>query len=271
MAEDRSAAPARLVLSLVLSRDELLVVLNVLNAPSIPGLDQDPLGEMSPEQRRLASLVGARCLHARGLAQVGADGQLLLHRGLLTAVGASAYSQNAVFALHWPSASATPVRLFGHLRGSDVVAHTPHTEVLHTFALLPAKEQLIEQLLAFCQCEERNAAAPLGFTISRQDFAKVRETASNGDAAGAATLLAATQAPEATPRAFAGIWVNGPRVSILQALKQQEDGVHRRDITLVQDSQYAWLAVPASGDTESPLRVRSVTRKEIAQLFAEWL
>ena len=60
------------LVNILLSRDELLLVLTLLEAQYIPGLDIDPLGERSAEQQDLAFVVAARGLRARDLARVRA-------------------------------------------------------------------------------------------------------------------------------------------------------------------------------------------------------
>lgn len=258
-------------INLILSRDEVLVALDALSAATIPGLDPDPLGDMSTGQRRLASLVAGRSLRARGLAKIRDDGQLLLHRTLLSAVGTCAYSQSALMVLHWTAASEAPVRIFGHQRSAEVVEHIPHDDVLHEFLCLPGRAQLIDEILTRCQCQDIPSREPLTMTIARTGFAQARSLAGSGDPDGATAYLVAAQAPERVARAFARTWAQRPRVSLIQMLQHQTGSVWRRDITLVQDDQRAWLAVPVRGDADSPMSVNSVSRAEVARLLNEWL
>ena len=64
MATDNAVEPV----NIMLSRDELLLVLGLINTEYIPGLDADPLGELSTDQLVLALTVAGRGLRARGLA-----------------------------------------------------------------------------------------------------------------------------------------------------------------------------------------------------------
>jgi hypothetical protein len=257
--------------SLLLSREELLFILNLLEAQFIPGLDPDPLGELTAEQRPLALTVAGRALRARQLAQVYADGEWILHNDLLTAVGASAYPQSVISVFHWGANADTPARYFGHIRGDDVVVHTRPEDVLHRFALLPSTEQLMAQILSWCEYEHGTAAAVLELTLPSAVFAQVRELAAAGSTAEAAELLVNQRVEPEPAQAFVDTLAHSPKVSILQTLKQQQDGtVQKQDLTLLQNGRQAWLIV-ASPDEAAPLRVKSTSKDELQALLAEGL
>src|SRR5512145_1990409 len=116
-------------IQILLSREELLFVLNLLQAGFIPGLDDDPLGELTAEQQAFALTVAGRALRARELAQQHPDGQWVVHNNLLLAVGGCAYAQGIISVYHWPSNSALPRRFFGHLRENQAIAHTRPADV----------------------------------------------------------------------------------------------------------------------------------------------
>jgi hypothetical protein len=261
-------------LTVTLSREELLAVLEVLQATFIPGLDEDPLGEMTPQGRELAVTVARRALEARELGQVGEDGQFLVHRAVLTAVGACAYSQSAVIAFHWPSGSEEATRFFGHLREGDVVIHTRPTDVLHRFALLPSRDALIGQLLDFCEAGEAGDEPAAEFKVRRDDFGRARDAATAGAPAEAAGILCETGADQAAAESLAATLAASPRVSVVQTLKGaggQE--IATREFTLIQNGGHAWWLLPqgggaAAGDT---LTVQTTNRSKISTAVAGWL
>lgn len=257
-------------LNILLSRDELLLVLSKLDSAYIPGLDADPLGELTAEQQSLALTVAGRGLMARELAGLTEDGQLVLHTALLTVVGVCTYSQNAVFAYRWPAGSDTPVRYFGHIRGDVAVAHTRPQEVLHLFSLLPSRAALIDEVLAFSRSstssEKSNFSGEL--IVSGGDFGRARELAAAGSADEAAVILGgADQNPAAV--ALADLLAASPDVTILQTLKQLETGaVEKRDFTLIsgQNGQGSWL-VTASADSDAPLTARPATDDDLRRVL----
>ncbi|MCL4297871.1 MAG: hypothetical protein KJ077_19165 [Anaerolineae bacterium] len=258
-------------INILLSREELLFVLNSLQADFIPGLDPDPQGELTLAQESFGITVAGRALRARELARQRPGGEIELHTALLTMVGVCVYSQNVLFAYHWPANTDTPSRYFGHIRGNDIVAHTRPEEVLHLFSLLPDKDQLTDQVLAVCQYTDVPAAAALEFSAPAEIFAQVRQLAGAGDAAKAVNLLVNSGVAAETARTFADALAHAPRVSILQAVKQPGDGtVQKRDFTLLQNGQQAWLAV-AAAEPGAPLRVKTTSSAEIRAMLAEWV
>lgn len=257
--------------TLLLSREELLFALNLLEAQFIPGLDPDPLGELTPAQRSLALTVAGRALRARELAQIQSNGDWLLHNDLLATVGGCAYAQSVISVYHWAAMAETPARYFGHIRDSLMIAHMRPEDVLHRFTLLPSREQLLAQILAFCEYEAGVDSPALELTLPAAVFGPVRELAAAGDLSKAVELMGAHAATPETAKLFAETLAGSPRISILQTLKQQGDGtVQKRDVTLLQNNNRAWLII-AAPDEGGPLQVKSTAGDELQRLLAEWI
>ena len=256
-------------INVLLSREELIFVLDLLQADSIPGLDADPLGDLNAQQRAMAMVWAERALRARELGQLNEAGELILHQALLTAVGVCAYSNNAIFIFHWPEAGAEPRRFFGHIRGQDIASHTRPVDVLHQFTLLPSREHLTAQVFDFCGYEDGSEPAALTMRVSNANFVRARELASAGQTQAAAELLTSDTAPAETATAFTNTLADSPRLSILQTLKQAgEDTVQKSDFTLVQNDKYAWFVAPAQED-EAVLVVKTTNQGELETLLAE--
>lgn len=257
----------------LLSREELLFVLNLLQAGFIPGLDNDPLGELTPEQQAFANTVAGRALWARELTQLHSDSQWVIHNNLLLAVGGCAYAQRIISVYHWPVNSTLPTRFFGHLWENNIVTHTRPADVLHRFSLLPSKEQLISQVLAVCDLEDGSASPHQELAVSSGDFVKIRELAGAGDTTGAVGILVTNGTLPETAQAFVSTLADSARISILQILDQVANGtVQKRDFTVLQNSQQTWLiSTPASDTDDAPLSVKTTTRDEVTALLSEWL
>lgn len=259
------------LVNFTLSREELLFTLNLLEAPFIPGLDPDPLGEFTPEQRALALTVAGRALRARELVHVHNGGEWVLHNALLAAVGSCAYAQSVAAVVHWTAQADTPTRFFGHLRDNAVVIHTRPADVLHRFALLPSKEQLLTQTLAFCHYENGVSGPDFELSVSGAVFAQVRELATAGETTRAVELLVAQAVASDAATALVNTLAGSPQISVLQTLKGQGDGsVQKQDLTLLQNGQMAWLII-ASADETASLRIKTTTKDELQGLLAEGL
>ncbi|MEZ4662933.1 MAG: hypothetical protein R2911_35750 [Caldilineaceae bacterium] len=268
--------------TLILSRDELLSVLGVLEAASIPGMDVEPGGPRTEHEHALVREVTLRSLRARGIAAKNGDGAVRFHDDLLKMVGACAYPHSALIALHWAQDADAPTRFFGNVRNQNVVVHTRPEELLHRFVALPAKAQLFDALFEFCQLNHRDAGAnaesdalagAVEFTISAAEFAEVRLLSEQGAIPAATARLEAAQVGAPTARTFATAFADSPRLTVLQTVKQaEEDTVIKRDFMLAQTPTQIWFigAVDAEA-AEMVLRVKSVVLGELQQLLDEWL
>jgi hypothetical protein len=259
--------------NILLSQKELQVVLDLLETDYIPGLDADPLGNLTAEQQSLALTVANHALQARELVQVQERGKLVVHNTLLTAVGVCAYSQKSIFVYHWPTNAENPTRYFGHIREDNIVAHTRPEDILHLFSVLPSKDQLVEQVLAVCEYRQVPASPAHELTVPGEDFAMVRLLADAGDTEKAIGLLTNNETPANTARALAVTLATSPRVSIMQTLKYVgAESIQKRDFTLLQNGQHTWLVIAPPGEADgTPLRVKTTTKDEVRALLAEWL
>ncbi|MCB8977457.1 MAG: hypothetical protein H6657_08565 [Ardenticatenaceae bacterium] len=257
-------------INILLSREELLLTLRALQVASIPGIDRDPLGDLTPDGLELAMTIAERSLRARELAQVREDGSLALHNLLLTAVGVCAYATKMVFVYHWRDDGDLPVRYFGHMRDGDFVAHTRPDDVLHLFTLLPTKDQMIEQIAQLCGWEDRGRKNGL-YSLDVPDFAQIRQLAKAGEVNTAVAHLQEHQANPAAATALVETLTHAPHVSILQLLKQEDNpSVTRRDFTVVQDQEHCWLMTSPSGNTTDPLLVKTAVKADLIALISDW-
>lgn len=260
-------------ISLLLSRDELLVILKTLETAQLPGLDDEPNGPRTEAEQLLALEVAIRGLRARGLALMQNDGTFLLHDTLLNLVGTCAYPQSTLFIFHWPAGQEEPVRYFGHLRADQFVVHTRPDPVLHLFSLLGTREQLLENALDFCHDEETTSPLAFEFSLSSNDFGHVRELSEQGNVQEAFVYLAERNIQAEAATSFIHTLSSNPRVSILQTLQQTVNNtVIKRDFTLIQDTQATWFvgAVDAT-DENTLLRIQIMNRSELIALLDQWV
>jgi hypothetical protein len=255
-------------IGITLSRDELLFVLDALQAAYLPGLDTDPLGELTPEQQTWTNIVAGRALQARELAQVH-EGTWTIHNTLLTAVGVCSYAQSTIFVYHWPSTIDLPVRTFCHLRGEKAVVHTRPADVLHHFQLVSTPE-LIAEIVRSCGCENISEASQMRLTLSSSQFAEVRSLAIGGNISGAVSTLVASGVPQDVANAFIETLAGAPHVSILQMVKQQGNGVDKYDCTVIQNHKSSWLIQVGQNDHDR-LVIQTISLKDFQLLLETWL
>lgn len=258
-------------INILLSRDELLFVLDTLKASFILGLDTDPMGDRDREQQSLAMTVASRALRARGLATVLENGQIAIHNALIAAVGVCAYPQQTVSVYHWPSKEEFTTRYFAHVRGNEVVAHTRPEDVLHLLSRLPSKEYLVDQMLNVCHFADTQPAAPMQLNLPSQEFGQIRLLTQQGNAEEALGVLQRNGVAGDSANSLVTTLSHEPHVSIVQTLKRQPAGnVEKRECTLIQNSVHAWLAQP-SEQGNATLAINAVSKNEVQGLLAGWL
>ena len=267
MAEGNGPQPV----SITLSVEELLVVLNTLEARAIPGLDADAWRGLNAEQQNLALSVASRALEARGLAEVDQYGALLLHRALLSGVGACAYPQRTAVIEHWPPGAADPQRFSAHVRDGDAVVHTVDGG-LHTFALLAGDAELVDHLGAACLWSNNAAGQSLEITMPRSQFTQVCDASAMGSEAEALQVLAKTTKPTEAGTALVHTLASGPRISIVDlALPDAGQSWQQQSFTLIDDGERSWLAAPVTADPDSPIKARTASRADIGATLTRGL
>jgi hypothetical protein len=251
--------------SITLSEEELLVVMNTLEAISIPGLEANAWRALSPEQQDLALSVAQRGLQARGLAEVDEDGGLLVHRALLNAVGVCAYPHRTTLIEHWPFGSGSTV-LYSHIRDEDSVVHRV-ARGLHTFTLFASEAALVEYLVSACEWKsDDDSSSFLELTVPPADFTRVCDASATGAEEEALQVLGnagngASKAGSALVHSLA----NAPRVSIVQLLRPDSGSGpgSEQTFTLIDGGERGWVISPTTLATDSPLKVRTVSRSEV--------
>lgn len=271
---------------ILLSREELLFVLQQLDATTIPGLESDPLGDLTPEGQTLALTVAERALRARGLVQLASTAADLAVRPvrvdqqLLTMIGVCAYSQRAIFLYHRGREAGSSGRYFGHIRsdntageqGDIVIGHTLPAPDLHRLTRFPSRTDLFADLLTSCACAEVRSGAH-EFTLPFSVFQRVQETTDTSERETAQQFLLESNVSEASAAAFVELFAEDYQLSILQMVQQQADNtVTQREFLLFHAKDTTWLAFAngqSAGETE--MLIRTTDHTELQQLWSAWL
>ena len=254
--------------SFLLSREELILLLDLLEAAAIPGLDPDPLGELNDDQRALAFIWAGRALRARGLATVGDDDSLLVDEKLLTAVSICAYWKTAINVYHWAAPRQTPVRFFGYEGNGQVATHTRPEDVLHRLSILSSSEALVEAVTAVSQCQSVPETPSVPYQLSRELFVKARELAEAQDTEAAQTALHQGGLSQDVAQAVTAVLSGTPRMSIWQLVSRNDNGdPQTHEYTLLQQNQTAWL-ISLSAE-ENKLQIQRVSTIALQELLSQ--
>jgi hypothetical protein len=264
MASSQIAVPV----DFLLSRDELLYILSLLSVATIPGLEDDPAGAMTPEQQAVALRVAGRALQARELAAVR-DGETVLQNNLLAAVATCAFGQRAIFANHWPIGQELPTPLFAHIADNNSVIHTRPADVLHFLSLKPVAD-ILAQILAACELSDTPTTVERQVKLPSALLPQLRQLAEAGAKADATNLLVAQGNGAQDAQALVDLLAGPYRTTSLQLARQRNGQSEHQDGLLLQGDQANWMMTTANGDAAN-LQIRNVTRANIQEWLTAWL
>ena len=264
------AAANRDPIAITLSVEELLVVLNTLEARSIPGLEAESWTKLTLDQQNLSLSVAGRALEARGLAEIDQFGALLLHRALLTAVGVCAYPLKTALVDYWPP-NDPGQRLYAYTRDSDSVVHTVNGG-LHSFVLLPSEAALVSHLVEACQWSNASATPALELTIPRDEFTKVCDASADSGEAQALKILNAATKANGAGTALVHSLASTPRISVIRSLRYNAGQAGpEQSFTVIDGGDRAWLVAGVTNDANSQLKARTTSRDDIGKTLLRGL
>lgn len=261
-------------LQILLSREELLLVLSLLRTNWIPGIDPDPLGEFNAEQRGLSLIIAERALRARQLARLDDSGRVQVHQTLLDSVAVCAFALSSIIIHHFSSSQAKPARYFGHLRNGMCVAHTRPEPDLHLLTQFNEREMLFREILAICESENLPATETPGGRISTSLLSQVRALTGDQKAQAAFEKLTASAFPPISARLLVEALGGAHQISIVQIVRiAEKDQVENRTFTLLHGERSAWLMVEDPHTTlngEASYLVEAAAPEKIIALFERW-
>lgn len=250
----------------VLTREELAFVVRLVGAAELPGVGEDPLGELSLEQAAFAIVFAERSLRARGLASIDQHDQLDLDPRLVSLVVTCAYAEQALW-LAQSISGGEPFRVYGYLRGDQSVIHTKPAPVLHRLRALPDRSALIDALLDHAGCAALPPTPGERMTVPTSVVAAIagREQEAN------AALLRDHGAGVASSESFARVLASPHALSSFLHLVPNESSVFRwRDLSVLHNGDAAWQMIPREDDNAFTL-IEPISTERLATLLAAWV
>lgn len=112
---------------ITLTREELILISQIGKIPPIPGIGEEPLGELTPEQKAIGMIYAERSLRARGLASISSEGKLRVARDLLKTIWLCGNSQVVISIMTVNGKVAYRSFLYSNSTGS--VLHRPNSSL----------------------------------------------------------------------------------------------------------------------------------------------
>lgn len=232
-------------LSYRLSREELLLLLALVKAKEIPGLDPDPLGDkLTKEQRAIGYVHAERSLRAREFARIGAKGSLQVDQRLLLAAATCAFPERMILAYHVPHRSL-PVRYFGHIRRGVSVLHSKDMQPLHDLSFFRTPQEMIAKMVESCGLQTTKPSQAGSFVIPNDRVAQVRQAAETGKSSKARRLLESAGVEKSAARDFAGLLGDEHSLTVIQVIRIEDKEVLLESMTVAASGASAWVMTAA--------------------------
>lgn len=251
----------------ILTRAEVILILNLLERQGMLMLANDPPADLSEAQRAYGLLCAERSLRARELAAIDAEGKLRVDNAVLAPVANCVLAQRAYTAT-LITADKRADQMHIYQQTEHFVAQTCPTAGLYRFVPLPnadaARDELVRALLLDLDPPASNTPA---FRASGDALKQARAAADAGDAPAARAALVAGGVPAASADAFAKFLASPHNFATLHTITAQVDGnAAMQAITVLSNAQAAWQMVEGA---DGAFTLAPVTRAMLASsLFA---
>lgn len=165
--------------SFTFGQEELLLLLRILDIPTLPGLPLQPLAGISEEQARIAFATAERSLRARGFLQVRqGEKPFVVYSPVLALIGTCKLAQTLTMIAKQRSDKTIEMRFY-YTSPYMVVEHAVPEEGLHRFTGAPTAGDLTDQLKQLLHLNGQQALSHMPeVTFSQQTMVMARNAAS---------------------------------------------------------------------------------------------
>lgn len=259
----------------LLSREELVLLLRLLDANSVLGLDTDPLGALTDQQFATGLIYAERALRARQLAMLDEKGNLKVQSDLLKAIGTCAYPHKSLAIHCFPETDSAPSRYFFHWRSDkSAVVHSIPQDALHLLTSLADEESLLTTAVSVCRCKAVSKDVVADINLESEVLANARSIIAKGDAASAEKLLIENNANHKSATALVKILSTPHSLAVIHFLSPRpEDTLASREVTILHNAETAWLMTQSESNAEnSTLALQQISNEELLTYFQDmWI
>lgn len=255
-------------LDILLSRDELVFLLHALKADFvIPGLDPDPTGQPTQEQKDFSLAHAESALRARNLVTLNKKGRLDVQETLLSMLNTCAYPELMISLHHFPINKA-PSRTFWNLRSDVIVTHNRFEPSLHGFSMLKDRHVLCEQIVDSCKLMTSEKPDLPEVVITNQVLKVARETVAK-NLSETVQKLTSSGVDEQIAKELCVTLAGQHAVSALHLAAQGPDQPPVQEaVTLLNGQTCTWLIINREQPDQISLKV--INRSELLDLVTRW-
>lgn len=256
-------------ISLTLSIEELLFLLRLMRAETLPGLPEKPFEDMTPEQTAASLVAAERGLQDRGLVHIDeAEHRVEIDVVCMALLGVCMIPRFSIL-VTFQSAGDPPRARYYHAGSDLVVEHTSPKPGLHTFVGAARIEDFAAPMVELLALPQRSSRKDMAAQIRQDCLAQAREQARSGDGDAVIMRLTAGGLAQRVAASMAAT-LQQPTLSI--SLTRLERSSHNRSavdgFALLEGANVLWALSPESSDPQG-LRIEAISTDEAAKRIEE--
>lgn len=225
--------------TILLSQEELLFVIKLLNLPVLPAMGNLPLGQVSEEMADLLLDAARRALIARRIIVFDENNTLQIDPGVQAVAFVCAYpDQMLVLAFQRYD---DPIKQHFFYRVPELaISHTSPMRGLHSLEIRTTPDMGAATISELLYGLSKDGIPTTRYTLNRSDLARVQELVSQ-DSEAAVSLLIAVGMPMKQAQAFVQALAKPNLSLILQLMYRVIPAVEQKVLALVADEAGCWL------------------------------
>lgn len=256
-------------LSVILSRDEVMVILKLIGAVTLPGLEEEPIPGLTAEQQALALIIAERALRARGLAMITDEGKLLVQAAVLRLVGICVLATRSVFVTTVASETGAARQLIAHPHDGSWVLHERPSPTLHSFQLTEGTTRLVEAITAITEWPTTYSEQKWMLELTNDLLESVGKLARDGNRVAAVHGLVAAGNEEVASQQLVELLSQSHGITVVQRVKALTDSsISLQSVSFLHHEQELLMVVETE---QGEVIIQPRPRKFVEQWLAAFI
>ncbi len=259
------------LVNILLTREEVRLLVGLLQAPSLPGLDIEPSLPLVPELEAAGLIYAEKSLRARELARLQPDGRLGVNTMLLAMFETCVRPEHAILVQHITEDKKL-IPLYGHSKQGIFVTYILPEPDLFRFSILPDMATLLDRVMTGAQFQDfvlPNQQGEMEIVANHTTLSAARQAAEQDGSDAAVVTLENAGIALIAAQALAQTLAAPHRLTILTVFTVNSDAeTIKEQLTVIATSTQAWLMRQQVGELTS-YRIKPVVADDIRLLLTQ--
>lgn len=190
------------MLTVKLGREELLLLLRIFHAPTLPGLEADPLSGMSAEQVAIALVSAERSLRARGILRFDESQKRIEVEPVTMALVGSCLQPQFSLLVTSRARGEDQKTCFYHVAPHLVIEHSSPDTGVYQFTGVATAKEMLPRIMGTLHLSQLAAWQCPSTRVQESVLLQVRDYAQAGEVEKSRTLLRAAGVADVTAEAL---------------------------------------------------------------------